>query len=112
MVRADRSSVSPVSQLLGSVSASVQQDAVRGLALILKQQGDIAAAKQLLAGLVQSEGPACTSQHLAEADYGSLLLHQGDLQVMQGTVVQEIHTLCQPTRLIICAVQVGVSTMA
>lgn len=81
----------------------MQQDAIRGQALILKRQGDIAAAKQLLADVVQSEGLECTSQHLAQADYGSLLLHEGDLQVMQGAIEQEIHTLCQPPRLIVCA---------
>lgn len=82
LVHADRSSVSPVSQLLDSVPASVQQDAVRGQALILKQQSDTVAAKQLLADLVQSEALECTCQHSAQADYGTLLLEQGDLQVV------------------------------
>ena len=64
---------------------SVQQDAVRGQALILTQQGDTEAAKQLLADLVRSEGLECATQHLAQADYGTLLLDQGDLQVMPGS---------------------------
>ena len=76
---------------------SVQQDAVRGQALILKQQGDTAVAKQLLADLVQSEGLDSTCRHLAQADYGTLLLHEGDLQVMQAQVVQGVYTLCQST---------------
>lgn len=78
----DPSAVSPVSQLLESVPASVQQEAVRGQALVLKQQGDTAAAKQLLADLVQSEGLEGAYQHLAQADYGILLLEQADLQVI------------------------------
>ena len=80
---ADKSYVSPVSQFLESVPASVQQDAVRGQALLLKQQGGTAAAQQLLADLVQSaERLECMCQHLAQADYGNLLLEQGNLQVL------------------------------
>ncbi|KAL3133073.1 hypothetical protein ABBQ38_006975 [Trebouxia sp. C0009 RCD-2024] len=80
----DLSSSSPVSQLLDSVPKSVQQEALRGQALILKQQGDTAAAEQLLADLAQREqGPECMSQHLAQTDYGTLLLEQGNLQGAQ-----------------------------
>lgn len=82
LVCTDQSAVSPVRQLLESVPASVQQDAVRGQALVLKQQGNMAAAKQLLADLVQSEGLEGACQHLAQADYGILLLEQADLQVL------------------------------
>lgn len=61
----------------------MQQEALRGQALILKQQGDTAAAEQLLADLAQREqGPECMSQHLAQTDYGTLLLEQGNLQVL------------------------------
>ena len=80
---ADPSSTSPVSQLLDSVPESVQQEARRGQALIIKQQGDTAAAEQLLADLAQcEEGVGCMSRHLAQADYGTLLLEQGNLQVL------------------------------
>lgn len=84
---ADPSAVSPFSQLLESVPASVQQEATRGQALVLKQQGDVAAAKHLLADLVQSEGLEGACQHLAQADYGILLLEQADLQVILHTTL-------------------------
>lgn len=61
----------------------MQQEALRGQALILKQQGDIAAAEQLLADMAQREQePDCMSQHLAQTDYGTLLLEQGNPQVL------------------------------
>lgn len=78
---ADESSASPVRQLLESIPASVQQDARRAQALVLKQQGDTAAAQQLLADLVQSEELSQQVQHLAQANYGTLLLEQGNFQV-------------------------------
>lgn len=83
VMSADTASTSPVSQLLESVPKWVQQEAVRGQALVLKQQGDTAAAEQLLADLVQrEEGLEGVSQHLEQAAYGTLLLEQGELQVL------------------------------
>ena len=99
LVCVDPSAVSPVSQLLESVPASVQQEAVRGQALVLKQQGNAAAAKQLLADLVQSEGLEGACQHLAQADYGILLLEQADLQVILHA---GLHVLMVGTVIVIC----------
>ena len=78
---ADTGSTSPVKELLGSVPPVIRQDAVRGQALALQQQGDAASAEALLAEVVQAEQQFAQVQHLAQADYGRLLHEQGKLQV-------------------------------
>jgi len=70
-----------VKQLLESVPAAIKQDAIRGQALVLKQQGDTAAAEALLADILQSEEQFAQLQYLAQADYGTLLHEQGNPKV-------------------------------
>ena len=70
-----------VQQLLDSVPAAAQQDALRGKALAVKQQGNAEAAEALLKGLVNSEQQIPQVQHLVQADYGVLLRQQGNLTV-------------------------------
>ena len=80
----DDSSSSPVKQLLECVPAAVKQDAIRGQACILKQQGNTEDAEALLTQLVQSKEQFADVQHLAQADYGALLHEQGKLKVCAG----------------------------
>ena len=70
----------PVRQLLESVPAAVQQDALRGKALALIQQRNAQAAKALLLQLV-SQQQFAQVQHLTQADYGILLHQQGKSEV-------------------------------
>lgn len=78
---ADEESSSPVKQLLEPATPAVKQDAMRGQALVLKQQGNTEAAEQLLSNLVHCKEQFAEVQHLAQADFGALLMDQGKPKV-------------------------------
>ena len=86
---ADDESSSPVKQLLVEpATPAVKQDAMRGQALVLKQQGNLEAAEQLLSDLVHVKEQFAEVQHLAQADFGALLMDQTKPKVCADVLCQ------------------------
>lgn len=91
---AGEESSSPVKQLLEPASPAVKQDAMRGQAVVLKQQGNTEAAEQMLSDLVHSKEQIAEVQHRAQADFGALLMDQGKPEVCADVLCLVLWYFC------------------